>query len=108
MFKYRFMGFDYTVLNNEIIDTLSDMVIIINNEEEIIRVNYTANAALSNGPDDVITGKKLSQVLDIDQRLKDRLSKLFEGKTSQIRDSVRYKKNNCTVCVSSYFAEGNR
>lgn len=104
MFKYKFMGLDYTVLNNEVINTLSDMMIIVNSKGEIIRANSAARAVLEGNSNTDIVGKKLEQVLDIHESLKEKLSKIFSGKVNQIREKVCYKNSGETACATAYFA----
>jgi PAS domain S-box-containing protein len=101
--KYKLLDFNINDLFEEVLSNINDMVIILNEDGKILKVNERCLKTFLLSRENLIN-KTIYEIIEIKSSLKENLKNLFKGKISIFNAVVSFHKKNETITADSYFS----
>lgn len=103
VYRFRFMELNPSIVADEIISHINDMVILLDSELRVVSVNTAAEKSLGLSPAD-ITGEFFPDLIHEKDFIINTFSNIMSGTGKNIGFMTRYKTENEPVTAESYIA----
>ncbi len=102
--KLRFLNINYSLMAEEIISKINDIVILLDTEMKVIDINNKYTEVLSTTIKE-IRKKSFFDLIVENEYLKSRINDIIEKRIGNFSLNINYKKDNEYIITKSYFSE---
>ena len=99
--KYNFMNLSYSILAEEILSNINEMVLILDNDFKIVNANKNFNKLLEYNPEK-LKNKDFFELITDKENLKEKIVKMFDP---NLNIRINYVKNNDFFITNSYISK---